>query len=646
MHHGLAREYQDRYNSCITSAQKFSRYAGFGFVEENGVCQCNGKECGGNEVCSPHGICEKLNIIKPECEENSKTCISPTFGQICRKNDHGELKWSEPKTCTGNDVCNTNVGSDICGQYCSVNVCHQKDGKAYYSECVDGSYIERQCWDPNVSCTKNDYNTSKCGECRNGYKDYKDEQVVGICVNGQWVECIWYEDDNCYTQQQCVNNTNGGSEILLTTDDGIQIIKNECEYGCDGDHCTNNAVKLPCVEDIRRCVVNTLETCHYGHWVVDGLCANQCNSDSTACNPECDGDAKKCEDDSEYYCDDGKWVKGQLCTLGCNGNVCAEQVSEGSKGSVECKDNVLIICNDGDWETTNCSDDAPCNAALRKCQCTEGDKKCDGNFLKICNASGGWDKHDCGSAGCDPVSAACRSSSECNAGTYKCQDGNIYQCSDHNWSPTTLSCSNGCNADGSIDSFNSSDSAMQNMCACDDGVYYCVNGEAFQCNGGKLTVASGCDCTGHDSGINNDCNSYPDCETTYYQCYSSGVMRCVFNPGGGMAFGCKTIVGKNILLIESHNDEKLNLQWCEHPDVFHCDDQKGLMDSLTRLINYTCSDPRQPDMIQLTGCDVDSVLFVDGWYYVDYRSSSNLFPRAMLYAKVGKGTMTISSTGP
>ena len=155
MDKGLAQEYQDRYNSCLDSVKKFSRYAGFGFIEERGVCQCNGNECHGGQICNQFAQCEDINSVKKECTEGEKICVSPTIGQICNKNN----RWEAPIACEGNNICNSQAeGDSICAPKCSDNGCFQDEKGAYVKKCHDGNYEDEIMECGNVSCTLGENN--------------------------------------------------------------------------------------------------------------------------------------------------------------------------------------------------------------------------------------------------------------------------------------------------------------------------------------------------------------------------------------------------------------------------------------------------------------------------------------------------------
>ena len=275
MTNGAAKEYQDRYNNCQDSVEKFSRYAGFDFVEEKGVCKCNGSECQGSEVCGPHVVCEAQDIeIKTECKKGDKICISQKIGQVC-EDDH----WSKPINCEENTVCNTKVQGDdqICAQECIVGYCHQEaDGFSYFHACDDGKYAKTGTLctasknkEQKTPCILLENNTSECAECLEGESYCIDSKNADICKNGRWkndLECTMCLENECYSTPLCVNKPdNGGSEVLITSGSGKQIVLKTCDGGCDekGTDCADNRA-TGCKVGDKRCDKKALEVCQYG----------------------------------------------------------------------------------------------------------------------------------------------------------------------------------------------------------------------------------------------------------------------------------------------------------------------------------------------------------------------------------------------
>ncbi len=576
MNSTLAREYQDRYNSCNISVENFSRYAGFGFVDELGVCNCNGDVCKGNEVCNMYGACSAPVFgADQECNDNDKICISPKIGQICIRQH-----WSAPINCDERGlVCNPQAPkNEVCAPKCSETICFEEYGKAKFAECPNESYgnVQSCNTDGNErSCTYGNNHTSKCGDCKND--DLKTEgDVTKKCINGQWQDCLLFDDSNCYTHSLCANKSDdSGSEVIVSDEKGPYAVQ-ECTDGCNEDNsgCLNNRIKKCEMSEI-KCEGTELKTCIDGvFWKIsydDVNCIPEIETDcSEKCKPgeECtDGEckcaepnSKKCEGHDLMECkSDGSWEKLESCLNGCDPEKNACKTSEPTECTINC----------GDFE--ECIDGT--------CKCTEaGLKKCEGNDLKECNSDGSWKSENC-SKGCDPEKNACITSEptectqncgefeECIDGTCKCTEAGLIKCegndlkecnSDGSWK--SENCSKGCDPEKNACKTSKPTECTTN-CGdseeCIDGTCKCTEPNFKKCEGNDLMK---CKSDGSWEKLESCLNG---CDPEKNACKTSEPTECTINCGDfeecidGV---CKCIVGKHIC-----DDNILNI----------CDSQQG-----------------------------------------------------------------------
>ncbi len=493
---GAAKEYQDRYNNCLDSVEKFSRYAGFGFAEEKGVCQCNESVCSGNETCNVHGKCEKIEP-EPECKKGQKICISPSIGQVCE-----DGHWSEPINCEENKVCNTKVKGDeqICAPECDVGYCHQEaDGVGMFTKCKNGEYNDViSCAEENnnvnnVSCTfDRDNNTSKCGMCLDGIYCIGNQNAK-ICKNGTWgddLECTMCLENECYSAPLCVNKPDtGGSEVLITSGSGEQIVLKKCDGGCDdsGTDCKDNRASGCKVGD-KRCDEKALEVCRYGIdndenngvWSVD-LCTGGMECDPVALKCVCRADSPECKSSTECPedcpndCTNGKCNKpGLECLIRCavDEDVDIDSCTCKCKANAtRCDNDEEIACIDGSWGTPvscnrlGCADSKKCKTSSEpQCpsECPDGEE-------------------------CDINNGECK----CKEGYYKCVDGSVKQCTDNRWNEI-LKCQDGCLdvdpfADLDDDDEIGEDELRKTFCEnsavnrCESDGYLCSDAHLIQC---------------------------------------------------------------------------------------------------------------------------------------------------------------------
>ena len=212
-----------------------------------------------------------------------------------------------------------------------------------------------------------------------------------------------------------------------------------------------------CNEGYRRCKDNFVQSCESGEWKNTDACPYGCDTKKIACLPEsgeipdppdskCQNGDIQCKDDTLSTCQDGEWLS-KNCEFGCaaSANACAE-----------CRDNRCIgdeksICEDGFWVQTIVPCPNGCNEAGTDCappkDCTEGQMLCSDKQLKQCTGNTWSTVKECPD-GCNAEQTDCMIK-ECTDGDSICADGNVKNCMDSTWS-SPAPCPYGCDEAGKV----------------------------------------------------------------------------------------------------------------------------------------------------------------------------------------------------
>ena len=548
MDKGLAKTYQERYQHCLVSIERFKKYAGFDFVEEKGVCQCNGVECSGEQICNQYAQCKGIDSVNnEECDDGAKICISPKIGQICK-----DKRWSAPITCEGNDVCDPLVpGDSICASECSDTVCFHDDDGHYYEKCIDGTYENVKTVCQNASCTLGENNTSNCGECKNGEARCQDEISAIICENGRWPNkndidiskinnCVLCENDKCYKKPICMTVLETGivNVVSIATDGGRN------EVPCNGI-CENGVCVEPCEDGTYKCINDgQIRKCSGNNWNDAGNCPGGCKEGVTPKTYENDNAAKaelcteclkseyKCEDGKIYACTNEHWGDEVIstCPTECKENGAVQPISDGAvvaalcasapepcdAGTYKCVDKKIYACTNEHWDNevistcpSECkengvvqpiSDGAVVAALCAPESCEDGTYKCNEGQISECS-SNTWNNAGKCTDGCsgdetprqfendaEAVAALCA----CKENTYKCVDKNIYKCTGKQWSDeVNLTCQSGCKENGAVQAI-SGGAVEAALCACEENTYKCINGQISRCSDNNWNDAGIC----------------------------------------------------------------------------------------------------------------------------------------------------------
>ncbi|MBQ9817884.1 MAG: hypothetical protein IJM59_10545 [Proteobacteria bacterium] len=303
------------------------------------------------------------------------------------------------------------------------------------------------------------------------------------CDGGKVMTCQaygeWKVSEVCSDDSVCIEHDNKTASCNVDVISG-DMPPAECHSGemkCDGDsvmECTDGYWEVA-------------ETCKNATCIEASNTSAYCEANDLGGVLPYDGrdDCSKpgemmCEDNNVYRCDEknGRWEVAEKCT---DGAVCVESSNtsaycevevvggeappfECDPGEMRCDGNKAMICKDGFWEVAKkCIDGAVCvessntsaycevevlggDAEPPTDECDSGAMRCDGNKAMICK-DGSWavseicaDAEDCieesnTSAHCDvsDISGVAPPMNECEAGQMKCENNNVYACSDGFW---------------------------------------------------------------------------------------------------------------------------------------------------------------------------------------------------------------------
>ncbi len=200
-----------------------------------------------------------------------------------------------------------------------------------------------------------------------------------------------------------------------------------------------------------------------------------------------------------------------------------------SDGDKKCEGNKAYICVGGSWDAGSDCGSAGCDDITKACKsavvgdCSDGDKKCEDNKAFVC-ADGSWgDGSDCGSLGCDDITKACKSAvvGDCSDGDKKCEDNKAYVCVDGSWGDGS-----DCGSAGCDDITKSCKSAV--VGDCNDGDKKCEGNKAYVCAGGSWDAGSDCGSAGCDD-ITKSCKGavVGDCNDGDKKCEDNKAYICV-----------------------------------------------------------------------------------------------------------------------
>ena len=498
MKNGLAKEYQDRYNSCSVSADFFRQYAGFGFIEKNGICQCNGRKCEGNQICSLFGDCitplECNNCA--ECQTDEEKCVDNNTFQKC---ENGKLNEISCSSC--------NLDENICYMHrCVTNLegetllitISSKGEKEENKPCPDGCNETltdcKNSQQPSVECTadsqcrapKSACDNGKCVECKKD--DTKcDNEGEWNCENGSWAGPVSCNDYGCKDNKKC--NTAPSPECADDSDcsDPIKSI-------CDNGQC------VECKKDDTKCEDEEEWHCENGSWAGPVSCNDLGCKDDKQCNTEPPDPHSECAKDSD-------------CTEGdksiCDNGKCVECKTDGTK----CDEKGEWQCNNGMWNGPT-----PCKLGCKKDKtvcadtCLKDVYKCD-NYVLKCKTEKDGDYYEVGKEAL-PYDIEAMANSYCN----KQYQNDNYIC------PTPT------NAPGTLN----------DACNCYEGDYYCLDETWYNCAKSNMVDDKKCKKACSPEGeiiYREDVDQMCTCADTG-TCNNNGTYQCA-GSGAGHAQVCK-----------------------------------------------------------------------------------------------------------
>ena len=229
----------------------------------------------------------------------------------------------------------------------------------------------------------------------------------------------------------------------VCSDDSVCIEHDNRTASCNVDVISGDMPPAECHSGEMKCEGNSVMKCTNGYWEVAETCKNAACIEASNTSAYCEANdlggvlpydgrddcskpgEMKCEDNQAYRCDEksGRWEVAEKCT---DGAVCVESsntsaycevevlggdaeppIDECDSGAMRCDGNKAMICKDGFWEVSEICADAE--------DCIE-----ESNTSAHCDVS-------------DISGIAPPMGKECEAGQMKCENNNVYACSDGFW---------------------------------------------------------------------------------------------------------------------------------------------------------------------------------------------------------------------
>jgi len=388
-----------------------------------------GSDGAGGNPSGSGGMGQGGNGCSDQCSAGQTQC-SNTQLQTCSLQANGCYDWASPQNCPTFQTCS---------------------GGQCVSSCTD------QCAPNDTQCSGE--NIQSCGLQANGCYDWNPAQACPTfqaCSNGQ---CVLSCTDVC---------SNGATQC---SNGQIQT----CGLQVNGCYDWNGPQNCP-----------TFQTCNGGQCV--SSCTDQCQVGATQCSgPQvqtCELQVNGCAD----------WSPGMNCAAGqaCSGGSCVSQCTDNcTQGQTQCSGTSVQNCA---MQANGCYDWAApiaCPApqicmgnACASATCNQGDLRCNGNLLEVCNGMNQWQTQQVCAQSCDPAQAACTGAATCAAGARRCNGLQSQVCNSTGTAWLTVeTCAIACdNASG--------------LCAgaCDPGAKRCNGAQPEQCNamGTAWTTSPAC----------------------------------------------------------------------------------------------------------------------------------------------------------
>ena len=450
---------------------------------QNGRTQCIGsvmQECIDgvfqSKPCETGSHCEmegnKAKCVTNACELGKKKC-SNNIIYVCEN-----YTWQIQTACTCTDengYVSCSDGTSVCSAgetKCENNTQFMCSGGnwQFVQSCLNGCDSQlgactATCQSGETKCESNTQYTCSNGNwlfvesCQNGC-----DSLLGTCASA-----------GCQAgKNKCESNTqyvcSGGSWQFDQT----------CQNGCDAltDKCAQ-----ACQPNERACNGDSLLKCDNGSWKLAETCDYGCNFSTLSCYPECRPGQKTCDSNVSVACGaDGNWGFREDCQQGCDISTGACKSSAGClNGDYLCTANTARNCVQGKWIESDCGAANTCAtsynpikavctgtcldgartcqndlvyectstppndtdpaynypnarfwvATSATCDCAPGEKACEGNYLKTCNAQFKWESTNC-PLGCDAKTKECKTT-ECDVGEMTCRNGQFANCINGKW---------------------------------------------------------------------------------------------------------------------------------------------------------------------------------------------------------------------
>lgn len=485
-------------------------------------------ECGGDDLCSPEGICVECNSVA-DCAAPGNECqqVACNVG-VCEYSDKqiGTACTSDGVACNGTEACLdggsgvlcASTGSDPCVENTDNPVCTNTGSDLFecVGSCGDGFVGVGEACDLGESLNDDDAQASSCSQsCE---------------VNEGWV-CPGGADSCDAPVADCGDGIIIASEEVCDSGSANGTTSCGCNASCDYPQAAK-----PCNDGLFCTTGDACDgfgTCAAGSGSPCGLGDDACREETRSCDvcltaTDCD-DSNPCN--GSESCNGGLGVCEPGTPVSCNGELsCSEQsgLCACPSGEAEVETGVCepIQCSgDGDCDDNNvCNGTETCNVGIG--QCVAGTPLSCGDAI-ACNGIETCDAI----AGCTPGNpVACGTDAECVEPAGSCE----------------LLCGNGALDDGEQcdDGENNSD-ADADACRLNCELPSCgdeVQDSGEQCDDGNGVAGDGCsvNCLLEECSVatqDTDCPEAGVCERA--NCVAGA---CFYNnlPAGATTSGCES----------------------------------------------------------------------------------------------------------
>ena len=253
------------------------------------------------------------------------------------------------------------------------------------------------------------------------------------------------------------------------------------------------------------CSGNTLKTCVAYEYVSEACGSGmKCQNGACVSDAECSGNNSECINGTKLRTCVGGHYETSTCPSGyCESNRCVECPSNMIP---TCENNAIVSCINGYIQTSACSYNEICqnSQCISTDGCTNGDRRCSGNMIEVCQNRSWQTESDCSLSGKACDNATCITPRVCDTGVTLCTDEHSLKSCNANgqWDNSTCDGNKICHDGACVDSIPEQPENPDQPKTCYVGDLIC-NGDLLQfCQNDTWTTAVDCSASGQICKIN------------------------------------------------------------------------------------------------------------------------------------------------